>query len=142
MDFTSGLRITTPARLPLLVPELIECTVTKIWQCNWIDILHAVFWNGISYSPRIGHSIFPDGLLGSGVRRTRPSLSANLRGGWKTQVTEHYQYLCRGDTNLHNPLRRLLLYKDAIHNIYMSSIKGSSVRLMSTAPLTTNSATQ
>jgi hypothetical protein len=79
MDFTSGHRITTPARLPLPVPESIGYTVIKILLLNWIGILPAVFWSGISCSPRVGHSFFPDGLLGSGVRRTRPSLSANLR---------------------------------------------------------------
>jgi hypothetical protein len=45
-------------------------------------------------------------------------LSEFKREGWKNQVTEHFQYLCRGDPNLHNPLRRLLLYEDAIRNVY------------------------
>ena len=40
------------------------------------------------------------------------------REGWKDQVIEHFKYLCRGDPCINNPVRHLILLKDAIRNVY------------------------
>jgi len=41
--------------------------------------------------------------------------------GWKEKVVSQFGYLCRGDRAIANPVRRLLLLKDAIRNVHQSS---------------------
>ena len=40
------------------------------------------------------------------------------RDGWQEEVQNHFKLLCMQETHLNNPIRRLLLLKDAIRNVY------------------------
>ena len=40
------------------------------------------------------------------------------REGWRNEVQDHFMFLCRNEIHLNNPIRRLLLMKDSIRNVY------------------------
>jgi len=40
------------------------------------------------------------------------------REGWQADVLNHFQFLCINEQHLNNPIRRLLLLKDSIRNVY------------------------
>ena len=78
------------------------------------------------YSPRVvqGSLRAPPTLLQQAYplpkcQERKPIPIAEIRRkGWRDQVVKHFQYLCKDDPNLENPVRKLVLAKDAIRNVY------------------------
>ena len=62
------------------------------------------------------------------------------RKGWLTQVEGQFRYLGIDDANIDNPIRKLVLIKDAIRNIYgLNSKTGISFNLSQIALMRTSS---
>jgi len=61
--------------------------------------------------------------------QTNIPMSECLKEGWKESVVEHFKFLCQGEQLIENPVRRLLLLKDAIRNTYEMKSEESQNRM-------------